>query len=187
MKNYTEITRLDTTGSPIDYPNGQLKQATDKYIEDGTVVNKIFLQDWWNMIWKCVRLSGITPNNNFDTDGNSQMFDAVKIAMSFPGEKMVVTTASGSPFTIPDNVSIVEVALTDEDTPIFYAPNPIKGRKLSIYTTPYNFSERDFWLLYDGTNDKYYTKPLPWLISILLEADGNRWHIVSQQQYYGPV
>lgn len=76
MKRVSDFIRINTTPNP-DYPSGQIKDATDKYTEDGTVINQNFIQDWYNFFQKCVRDSGIVPNGDFDTASNAQLFDAV--------------------------------------------------------------------------------------------------------------
>jgi hypothetical protein len=77
MKNRESYTRIDTTGSDEDYPGGQIKDATNKYAEDGTLINQALYQDAHNFFWTCVDKAGIVPNNEFDTAGNSQLFQAV--------------------------------------------------------------------------------------------------------------
>lgn len=89
MKRVSDFIRINTTPNP-DYPSGQIKDATDKYTEDGTVINQNFIQDWYNFFQKCVRDSGIVPSGDFDTATNAQLFDAV---MGTP--KVDITTFYG--------------------------------------------------------------------------------------------
>lgn len=69
MKNYTSITNLDTT-NPADDPNGTMKEETSAGAQDGTVYDKTWAADFYALFWKCVRESGITPNDDFDNETN---------------------------------------------------------------------------------------------------------------------
>ena len=73
MENeYTEITDLQAADG--DNPSGLIKDGTT----DGTLWNKVFANDLYQAIWKCVRDSGITPNGDFDNVSNGyQLFDAM--------------------------------------------------------------------------------------------------------------
>ena len=95
MKRVSDFTRIDTTPNP-DYPSGQIKNAIDKYSESGTVINKNFIQDWYNFFQKCVRDSGIVPDGNFDTATNAQLFDAVKKATTGTTDWELITSFEGN-------------------------------------------------------------------------------------------
>lgn len=95
MKRVSDFIRINTTPNP-DYPSGQIKDATDKYTEDGTVINQNFIQDWYNFFQKCVRDSGIVPNGDFDTATNAQLFDAVKKATTGITDWELITSFDGN-------------------------------------------------------------------------------------------
>ena len=84
MKLFTEATNLDLT-DPTNYQNGQLKDATTTTAKDGTRINKTLLADIRTVFTRALKLSGIVPNGNFDTDNSSQLFDALKKSISTDG------------------------------------------------------------------------------------------------------
>jgi len=82
MKNFTEITNIDTS-NPILYPKGSLKDASSELANDGTLFNRVFGSDQYQFFWKCVKDANITPNDVFDNVANGyQLFDAVQQAIS---------------------------------------------------------------------------------------------------------
>lgn len=86
MKLFTEATNLDLT-DPTNHPNGQLKDATNTTAKDGTRINKTLLADIRTVFTRALKLTGIVPNGNFDTDNESQLFDAC-----FGTAKVPITT-----------------------------------------------------------------------------------------------
>lgn len=77
MKASSSITNLDTS-NPSDNPNGTYKNESSLGAKDGTVLNKVALADLHAMIFKCVRDSGITVNDDFDNNTNGyQLHEAM--------------------------------------------------------------------------------------------------------------
>ena len=102
MKLFTEATNLDLT-DPANHPNGQLKDATTTTAKDGTRINKTLLADIRTVFTRALKLTGIVPDGNFDTDNSSQLFDVMKKAITEDSGWVEVTDFESGNTTGNDN------------------------------------------------------------------------------------
>ncbi|BAM68862.1 putative tail-fiber protein [Edwardsiella phage MSW-3] len=61
-----------------EYPQGSFKNRSAPNVEDGTYMEKDWLNDQAGFFGAILKAAGVTPNGNVDTATSSQVYDALK-------------------------------------------------------------------------------------------------------------
>ena len=95
MKDPKLATRLDLSDT-LNYDNGKLKDATTPTAKDGTLINSWLLSDIRTVFTRAVKIAGTVFSGNFDTDNSSQLFDALKVAITGQSDWEEITSFDGN-------------------------------------------------------------------------------------------
>lgn len=87
-----------------EYPQGNFKNRSAPNVEDGTYMEKDWLNDWYGFFGAILTAAGATPNGQVDTAQNSQMFDA--LGTIFPLKSALGTAAFKNIGTGADDVAL---------------------------------------------------------------------------------
>ena len=87
------------------HPQGAFKNRTTPTSQDGSYLEKDWLNDWDGFFASLLNKAGLTPNADVDAVGASQYFDALNAL--FTGS-MIKFTSSGT-FVVPNNVTKIYI------------------------------------------------------------------------------
>lgn len=89
--------RFDATST--DYPQGKFKNRTSPTAQDGSYLERDWLNDWGGFFGALLRNAGLTPNETVDTAQSSQFYDAM-MAVSRAGSFKNATAVTASSTTL---------------------------------------------------------------------------------------
>lgn len=91
--------RFDATST--DYPQGKFKNRTSPTAQDGSYLERDWLNDWGGFFGALLSNAGVTPNGNVDTAQSSQFYDAMMAVSRAGGFKnATAVTASSTALTV---------------------------------------------------------------------------------------
>lgn len=64
-----------------DYPQGKFKNRSSPTAQDGSYMERDWLNDWAAFFGALLNTAGVAPNNIVDTASASQLFDALKVCI----------------------------------------------------------------------------------------------------------
>lgn len=89
--------RFDATST--DHPQGKFKNRTSPTAQDGSYLERDWLNDWGGFFGALLRNAGLTPNETVDTAQSSQFYDAM-MAVSRAGSFKNATAVTASSTTL---------------------------------------------------------------------------------------
>lgn len=102
-----------------DYPQGKFKNRSSPTAQDGSYMERDWLNDWAGFFGALLSGAGVTPNGNVDTARASQLYDALESVVptmvptastTHAGTVEMATTQeaiSGAPGVVPDAAGVL--------------------------------------------------------------------------------
>lgn len=107
------------------HPQGAFKNRTTPTAQDGSYLEKDWLNDWDGFFGSLLSNAGLTPNGNVDAVGASQYYTALSILLSTNFNRTLLTTPVGTSRNLKCSVTAASVTAT------FTANELVVGTSLS--------------------------------------------------------